>query len=85
MERALAGRGVPRTADEPLTDWLERATRALGREDLQRRLQDVLRLHYQYRFDPPGLSAAERAALREKVHTCLPLLDQAAGTSSSEG
>ncbi len=85
LERALAGRGVPRTADEPLTDWLERATRALGREDLQRHLQDVLWLHYQYRFDPPGLNPAERAALREKVHTCLPLLNRTAETPSPEG
>jgi hypothetical protein len=26
-------------------------------------LQDLLQLHYRYRFDPDGLSAAERARL----------------------
>ncbi len=47
----------PREPGETLSAWLARV--APGRFD------EALRLHQRYRFDPRGLSAAERARLRE--------------------
>jgi hypothetical protein len=34
-------------------------------------LRAVLRLHYRYRFDPKGLSEADRAELRREARECL--------------
>ena len=34
-------------------------------------LPAILALHYRYRFDPDGLSPAERAALRERAEAWL--------------
>jgi hypothetical protein len=45
-------------------------------------LQELLRLHYRYRFDPRGLTPADREALRREATTCLAQLartPQAAG------
>jgi len=51
-------RGLPpREPGEPLSAWLARV--APGKFD------EALRLHQRYRFDPRGLSDAERARLRE--------------------
>jgi hypothetical protein len=47
----------PREAGETLTGWLARV--APGRFD------EALRLHQRYRFDPRGLTDAERARLKE--------------------
>lgn len=85
LEQRLAGRGVPREMGEPLSDWLERAARATGREDLRPRLRDLLRLHYRYRFDPPGLSESDRAALREGVRACQASLDHGADRHAPAG
>lgn len=34
-------------------------------------LQSILEIHYRYRFDPRGISAAERSALRSDVQSWL--------------
>jgi transglutaminase-like putative cysteine protease len=53
----LAARLPPRDPGETLSAWLARV--APGRYD------EALRLHQRYRFDPRGLSGAERGRLRE--------------------
>lgn len=67
----LAELGLPRQPDEPLGPWLERVladpSLVAPRESLQR----LLRLHYRFRFDPAGLSPAERAELAREVTQCL--------------
>ncbi len=74
LETKLAERGVPRDASEPLSDWLERAAAAPDLEDLRTSLGELLRLHYRYRFDPLGLSEADREALkRELCRATLPI------------
>jgi hypothetical protein len=53
-----------------LSHWLVR----IGRERAEinvAQLQDLLRLHYRYRFDPLGLSAQERSAFAEDVQRWL--------------
>ena len=74
LERKLATRGVPRQMGEPLSEWLERALTAPALTGLRAALQELLGLHYRYRFDPQGLSEAEREALRQKAKTCLDTL-----------
>jgi hypothetical protein len=76
LEAALAARGFPRTAEEPLTQWLERATESVDLADLRTPLRQLLRLHYRHRFDPAGLTEAERNALRDEARTCLDQLAQ---------
>jgi len=71
IEKLLAQRGVPRGPDEALADWLERAAAEPALFELRSTLRTLLRLHYRYRFDPQGLSEADRDELRLKAQECL--------------
>lgn len=71
LEKQLADRGVPRGIGEPLNEWLARVTTTPGLRELCAPLQEILRLHYRYRFDPVGLSEADRDVLRREVMVCL--------------
>lgn len=71
LESQLAGRGLPRLPDEPLSAWLERITRQPALSESPDTLRSLLRLHYRYRFDPNGLGTAEREQLRQGVRSCL--------------
>ena len=44
---------MPRQTGEPLADWLERTLAEPALADLRAPLREMLRLHYQHRFDPP--------------------------------
>jgi protein-glutamine gamma-glutamyltransferase len=74
LERMLATRGKPRGTSEPLSPWLARAVGDPALTDLEMPLRELLRLHYRYRFDPRGLTAQERAELREAARDCLQAL-----------
>lgn len=63
IERALL-KSHPRPATEPLRAWLARQT--MPSAELGRTLLQLLELHYRLRFDPAGLSPAERQKLREE-------------------
>jgi hypothetical protein len=76
LERKLAARGVARQPSEPLSDWLTRALADPALVDLRIPLQELLRLHYGYRFDPRGLSSKEREALTREAKICLDTLSQ---------
>jgi hypothetical protein len=45
-----------------------------GLSELRAPMVEILRLHYRYRFDPNGLSAADREALKKQAASCLELL-----------
>ncbi|MBI2468349.1 MAG: transglutaminase domain-containing protein [Candidatus Rokubacteria bacterium] len=64
IEARLGALGLERQPWEPPARWLERlrATRAEG--FATDALAPILALHYRYRFDPHGLSPAERERLR---------------------
>ncbi|HMA90388.1 MAG TPA: transglutaminase domain-containing protein [Burkholderiales bacterium] len=65
VERVLARRAGPRAAHESLAAWALRAS--AGLDDATRaELAAALALHQRHRFDPAGLSPAERRALRER-------------------
>jgi hypothetical protein len=63
VERALARRGLARSAHEPLRSWGLRVQASLDPERL-RLFAHALALHRRYRFDPRGLERAEREELR---------------------
>jgi protein-glutamine gamma-glutamyltransferase len=71
LETKLAERGVPRAASEPLSAWLARAATATSLADRAGAVRRLLQLHYRHRFDPEGLSAGDREALRFGVRACL--------------
>jgi protein-glutamine gamma-glutamyltransferase len=71
LEARLVERGLARQPSEPLSEWLERAVGDPALEDLRSPLQELLRLHYRYRFDPQGLSRDEREELRREAKACL--------------
>jgi hypothetical protein len=71
LEQKLAQRGSFRQPSEPLSAWLRRVTAEPSLAPLERPLQQLLLLHYRYRFDPRGLNQAERQDLRQHVETCV--------------
>jgi hypothetical protein len=71
VERKLIERGAMRQPGEPLSTWLLRASADPAFADMRSRLQELLQLHYRYRFDPDGLSQTDREALRSEAAGCL--------------
>ena len=71
IERRLAERGARRPPSEPLSAWLRHVTTDPAMADVGGRVRKLLRLHYRYRFDPQGLSHADREALRREATACL--------------
>jgi hypothetical protein len=71
LERKLIQRGVSREPGEPLSVWLPRAIAEPGLFDIRQPLQQLLLLHYRYRFDPLGLNQSDREALRREANLCL--------------
>lgn len=78
LETKLAARGIRRRLDEPLTTWLLRAGESAGISGTDECFRELIRLHYKYRFDPRGLDAHERQALRDAAFSCVFKLAQAA-------
>jgi hypothetical protein len=64
VERVLTRSIGARPAGEALSAWVGRAAAALDAA-ARAALAEALALHQRYRFDPQGLSAGERARLRE--------------------
>jgi hypothetical protein len=77
LEEKLAQRGLDRRLSEPLSEWGQRAVNDPALADIQPVLQELLRLHYRYRFDPRGLTFGERQALKETAQDCLRAIDRA--------
>jgi hypothetical protein len=64
IEKKLAKRGLGRRPSEPLLVWLQRIQANLPDTH---ELNPLINLHYRLRFDPHGLSAADRDALRQQA------------------
>jgi hypothetical protein len=79
LEKRLAGRGVVRQPDEPLSDWLARTLEESTLADLRIPLQELLRLHYRYRFDPGGLTKLQRERLTREAKLCIEALSRMSG------
>lgn len=76
LERKLSQRSAARQAGEPLSAWLSRASAEPDLLGIRGPLQELLLLHYRYRFDPLGLSQSDREALRRVANNCLAQLRQ---------
>ena len=61
--------------------WLRRLREAGAPVAAADALPGILALHYRYRFDPVGLGAGERAALRSRVEAWLDTHAPTAGES----
>lgn len=62
---AVEARLAARAAHESLGDWLARIAPMLDNA-VREALGELIPLHYRYRFDPKGIAAAERRALRDQ-------------------
>lgn len=71
LERWLAARGRPRQPAEPCGAWLRRIAADASWSRWAPALAEIVQLHYRYRFDPRGLSHADRLRLRQLVRECL--------------
>ncbi|MGH8056191.1 MAG: transglutaminase-like domain-containing protein, partial [Candidatus Entotheonellia bacterium] len=67
LEKRLQELGLARHPWEPLACWLPRITAAQPQTAWGEPLATIISLHYRYRFDPHGISPAERAALAAHV------------------
>lgn len=77
VEQALARKGLGRAASETVTAWLARIEAALP-SGCGYALKALALLHYRYRFDPAGLSPADRIELRQRAQTALQDVQRAA-------
>jgi len=71
VERRMALLGNARRDAETMTEWLARVAADAGPDAAS--LQAISRLHHRHRFDPDGLSSAEREALRAQAFAWLAL------------
>ena len=69
IEQRMAELGYARRESEDLSEWLARVQTQAGLDAAA--LQRLARLHYRHRFDPEGLPAAEREALRGQTFAWL--------------
>lgn len=69
VELRLRELGFERTGGESLRSWLHRVNGSAPANGVP--LEELLALHYRYRFDPAGLEREEREALRERARTWL--------------
>jgi transglutaminase-like putative cysteine protease len=71
LEQRLVALGMGRRPDEPLSEWLERVAADPAMDRWREPLRQLLRLHYRYRFDPQGITEAERTELQLQAERCL--------------
>lgn len=71
LEKRLRRKGLGRRDWEPVTGWARRVGPSLKDEAAAGRLLELASLHDRYRFDPAGLSAEEREALKSGAEALL--------------
>jgi transglutaminase-like putative cysteine protease len=69
LEKRLKHSGLARQPEETAARWLARVSEE--KPVLNDPLKTLLSVHYKYRFDPLGLSPAERETLRSRARECL--------------
>jgi hypothetical protein len=85
LEAKLRDLGYERRSGETIQCWLDRVTRSGAAASFRTALEEVLGLHYRYRFDPRGLGADGRTELRQQVQVCLAGFDKARLNGSGIG
>jgi hypothetical protein len=67
IERRLSADGFERAAGEPAATWIRRLAEGEAIPESGALLDDILPLHYRYRFHPAGLAPRERRLLQARV------------------
>jgi protein-glutamine gamma-glutamyltransferase len=67
IEQELMVQGFERQTGETLAGWISRIEPQLAND--AQTLRPIVSLHYKYRFDPMGLTPAERESLRVAAHS----------------
>ncbi|MCX6897513.1 MAG: DUF4129 domain-containing transglutaminase family protein [Verrucomicrobia bacterium] len=80
IEKHLTQAGLPRREGEPLGEWLRRLEAARRAGMRIPSLEEIVVLHYAYRFDPLGITAAQRRELKSRAESWL---KEAAGTAAA--
>jgi protein-glutamine gamma-glutamyltransferase len=75
IARRLEAEGRGRRPAEPASSWIDRIQAS--------ELHPIVALHYRYRFDPAGLDAGGRTALKERAHAWLRDHEDAAATAGT--
>jgi len=75
IARRLEAEGRGRRPAEPASSWIDRIQAP--------ELHPIVALHYRYRFDPAGLDAGGRTALKERAHAWLRDHEDAAATAGT--
>jgi transglutaminase-like putative cysteine protease len=69
LEKKLERRGLPRAHSETPSKYLARVDQDVP--ELNGAVQEIVSLHYRYRFDPSGIDPAEREQLKQLVRAAL--------------
>ena len=75
IARRLEAEGRGRRPAEPASSWIDRIQAP--------ELHSIVALHYRYRFDPAGLDAGGRTALKERAHAWLRDREDAAAAAGT--
>jgi hypothetical protein len=71
IEEALIKAGFVRNPTETLRNWIGRMPENQSASHRMDDLKSILTLHYRYRFDPQGISPAEKEALTSTTRAWL--------------
>jgi hypothetical protein len=71
IENRLHTFGAARHPWEPFSQWLQRIRSTKTGSQFADSLDSILSLHYRYRFDPNGITKAERETLTSRVNAWL--------------
>lgn len=82
IEQRLAEQDLQRWPAESWEQWRERLHEKIA-EPYWLTFSDILALHYRYRFDPQGLSAAQRQQLRQLSQAWLVKFQSSEGRPSA--
>ena len=81
VEHRLAALGLGRRPAEPPTVWLDRVRGLPPVAQSRAQLDQLVALHYRYRFDPAGLADDERVRLRAEAEAWLETAGRREGSS----
>lgn len=71
IEKVLKESGFTRHHSETMKNWLSRLEKDLPASYSINELKGILELHYRYRFDPQGITPAERRRLKSAIRSWL--------------
>ncbi|MGA7934068.1 MAG: DUF4129 domain-containing protein, partial [Kovacikia sp.] len=70
IEKRLGELGLERKASETVRQWILRLKQKLPESKMDN-LNQIIDLHYRYRFDPRGIEQEDRAKLRSMIQSWL--------------